>query len=119
MNEYVETAKKVITDTATKVAETSNNMYTTAKISLKISKLKAEVDECYRKMGEVVYANYKGKETDANDVELMCAQVDKIKERIEKLSAEIAEIKGLAVCANCGAEIMKDSVYCAKCGTEI
>ena len=119
MNEYVETARKVITDTAGKVAETSNNLYNTARLSLKISKLKTNINECYRKMGEICYKNYQGKETSEEDAENLCVQIDKINERIARLSAEIAELKGCAVCENCGAEIQKDSSYCAKCGAEV
>ena len=119
MNEYVETAKKIITGTASKVAETSNTLYSTAKLSLQISKLKAKVDDCYKKLGEVCYLNYKGIESSEDDAEALCLQVDDMKEKIEKLSIEIAEIKGLEVCKNCGAEVGKDSDYCAKCGTEL
>lgn len=119
MNEYVETAKKVITDTANKVAETSNTLYTTAKLSLKISKLNSEIDEYYKKIGETVYCNYNGREVSEEPMETLCQKVDKLKEQVSLISAELAQIKGLDVCENCGAEIKKGSSYCAKCGTEV
>ena len=119
MNEYVENAKKVLTATTQKVVEKSTVIYSTTKLSLKITKLKSEMDECYKKIGEIVYANYKGGEASSDDIEVLCGKIEALRTEIDEISAEIAETKGAAVCPNCGAEIKKDCSYCAKCGTEI
>ena len=119
MKEYVESAKKVITSTTQKVVGKSGVIYSTTKLSLKITKLKAEADECYKKIGEIVYANYKGTEVSGDEAETLCAKIEKLHEEIDVISAQIAEVKGALVCSNCGAEIRKGSSYCAKCGTEI
>ena len=119
MNEYVENAKKILGNATQKVVEKSSTIYSTTKLSLKASKLKADADECYKKIGEIVYTTYKGGDANGDEIEVMCSKIESIKEEIEKLSAEIAAAKGVAVCAGCGAEIKKGSTYCAKCGTEI
>lgn len=119
MNEYVETAKKMLGNATQKVVEKSNSIYSTTKLSLKISKLKADVDECYKKIGEIVYTTYKGGDANGDEIETLCGKIESVKAEIEELSAQIASVKGVEVCAVCGAEIKKGSTYCAKCGTEV
>lgn len=119
VNGYVESAKEVLTSAAKKVVEKSSVIYSTTKLTYEISKLRDEINKCYKEMGEMFYANYKGKETSGEDAEALCRKIDDLKEDIDKISAEIAYIKGNAVCDNCGAEVTKESSYCAKCGREL
>lgn len=119
MNEYVENAKKIVASTAQKVIKKSGDIYSTTKLSLQISKLKGEIDDCYKKIGKMFYASYSGDSTSGDEAELLCKKIDELKEDIEVISAQISEIKDVAVCKNCGAEVKKDSPYCAKCGEEI
>lgn len=119
MKEYVENAKKVLSATTQKVVEKSTTLYSATKLSLKISKIKADVDVCYKKIGEIVYTTYKGGDAAGEEIEVLCNKIESLKAEIDEISVQIAEVKGAAVCANCGAEVKKDSTYCAKCGTEV
>lgn len=119
MNEYVEKAKKILTATSHKVLRKSSKIYSTTKLSLQVSNLKAEIDENYKKIGEIFYASYKGDSASGEEAELICKKIEELKEEIDTISAQISEIKDVDVCKNCGAEVSKDSAYCAKCGEEI
>ena len=119
MQEYVETAKKTITNTTKKVVEKSMEIYEATKLSLKIASLKDDIEKKYIKMGDLMYKKYKGEEVGAEDVEVICGEVDGINAEIDKLSQLLAEVKKLSVCASCGAEISKTSSFCAKCGAKI
>lgn len=119
MNEYVKNAKDFLAGATQKVVEKSGTLYSTTKLSLKISKLKAEIDENYKKIGNIVYSNYAGKDIEADDVETLCAAIQNMYNEIDEVSAEIAKLKGAIVCDVCGSEIQKGSSFCAKCGREI
>ena len=119
MNEYVENAKKIVASTAQKVLKKSGDIYSTTKLSLQISKLKGEIDDCYKKIGKLFYASYSGDEASGDEADLLCKKIDELKEEIELISAQISEIKDVVVCYNCGAEVKKGSQFCAKCGAEI
>ncbi len=119
MNEYVKNAKDFLAGATQKVVEKSGTLYSTTKLSLKISKLKSEIDENYKKIGTMAYYNYIGKEVEADDVETLCAQIQSMYNEIDEISAEIAKLKGTLVCDVCGSEIQKGSSFCAKCGKEI
>ena len=118
MNEYVENAKKIVATTARKVIKKSGDIYSTTKLSLQISKLKGDIDECYRKIGKMFYENYCGESQSGEDVELLCKKIDELNKKIKDISEQISEIKDVAVCKNCGAEVKKDDPYCAKCGED-
>ena len=119
VNEYVESAKEVLTSAAKKVVEKSSVIYSTTKLTYEISKLRDEMNKCYKELGQIFYANYLGKETSGEDAEELCRKIDGLKEDIDRIAAEIAYVKGNAVCDNCGAEVTKESSYCAKCGKEL
>ena len=119
MNEYVESAKKVVESATKKVIKKSGDIYSTTKLYFQISKLKGEVDECYKKIGKLFYASYRGDEASGDEADMLCKQIDEINEHIDLISAQISEIKDVIICQNCGAEVKKGSQYCAKCGAEI
>ncbi len=119
MNEYVESAKKIVESTAQKVIKKSGDIYSITKMSLQMSKVKSEIDDCYKKIGKMFYASYRGDTASGDEAELLCKKIDELMEEIEVISNQIAEIKDVAVCKNCGAEVKKESPYCAKCGEEI
>ena len=119
MNEYVKSAKDFIADTTQKVVEKSGTIYSTTKLSLKISKLKGKIDSNYKKIGEIVYSNYAGMDVEADDAETLCAEIKAMYDEIDEISAEIAKLKGSIVCDVCGAEVQKGNSFCAKCGKEI
>lgn len=119
MNEYVKNAKDFIAGATHKVVEKSGTLYSTTKLSLKISKIKGAIDENYKKIGEIVYSNYSGADVDAVDAETLCAEIQNMYNEIDELSAEIAKLKGSVVCEVCGAEVQKGNSFCAKCGKEI
>ena len=119
VNEYVESAKEVLASAAKTVVKKSSEIYSTTKLTYEISKLRDEMNKCYKDMGKIFYDNYKGKEIDEDDVAELCGRIDELRNDIDKVSAEIARIKGNSVCNNCGAEVTKESSYCAKCGKEL
>ncbi len=119
VNEYVESAKEVLTSAAKKVVEKSSEIYSTTKLTYEISKLKDEADKCYNELGRLFYANYKGKEVSSDSAGEICKRIDEVQEEIDKISAEIALVKGNNVCSLCGAEVTRESKYCARCGNEL
>ena len=119
MQEYVETAKKSITSATKKVIKKSSEVYEVTKLSLKISSIKDDIDDEYKKIGKIIYDNYKGSEVSSDEVEKICDEIEKLKIQVKELSEQLAEVKNVAVCPNCGAEISKESSFCAKCGEKV
>ncbi|MBE6891683.1 MAG: hypothetical protein E7481_06610 [Ruminococcaceae bacterium] len=91
-----------------------------ARLSLKITEAKAELRKEYIRLGKLAYKAIE-KDSDEYIDEMKriadCIAVDK--ERVDFLTQELSEIRGMKICANCGGKNMENSKYCNNCGTEI
>lgn len=119
MQEYVETAKKVVTKATKKVVKKSSEIYELSKLSLKINAAKAEIEERYAEIGKMIYESYKDDTAPPEKLHELCEKIDGKFQLIEELSLQLAELKNVQTCPQCGAQIMKNSVFCAKCGKEL
>lgn len=119
MQEYVENAKKAVALATKKVVRKSAEVYGTAKISLKISALKSDVDEKYCQIGKIAYKSYKGENVSSDAADVLFGELDSIYEKISELSAKLAEMKNVRTCPSCGSEISDNSTFCAECGEKI
>lgn len=119
MNEYVEKAKKTFSSFGRKAIRKSTEVYEITKTSVKISSIKEAINEEYKKIGEIVYKNYRGQDVPSGELEEICGKIEELNSQIEDLSVNLANLKNLTSCPVCGAEITKDSTFCAKCGEKI
>ncbi len=89
------------------------------KMKTQISKLKRQINNKYRKIGNIVYDEVKNGKNSINDeIITECDEISKFKDEIVKLEKDILSIKKMKKCVNCGAEIELDDTYCSKCGKQ-
>ena len=90
------------------------------RLSIKISEAKSEMRKDYIRLGKLAYTAIE-KDSDEFIDEMKtvanCIAVDK--ERLNFLIQELSEIRGMKICAQCGAKNSENSKYCNNCGTEI
>lgn len=99
------------------VAQKSSDMVEVTKLNMSISQEKDKINRLYTEIGSLVYNQYK----EGNDVGFgeKCAQIAEIEEKIEGFQKKIQEIKNMAKCPGCGAEINAETVFCAQCGAKV
>ena len=66
--------------------------------------------------GMLIYATHTGTPSDSGDVQNILEYVDSLYEQLEGHEAELKRMRGLLLCACCGAENEGDWVYCRSCG---
>lgn len=89
------------------------------KLRGKISELKSKIEEAYKEVGMIVYAEVKnGTEVSREDVSAKCDEIKAMEEEIEKLQVEILRVKNIKKCVNCGEELELGVRFCSKCGKE-
>lgn len=90
------------------------------RLSIKISEAKSELRKDYIRLGKIAYEAIK-KDSDeyADEMKTIadCIAIDK--ERLEFLTQELSEIRGMKICAQCGGKNAENAKYCNNCGTEI
>lgn len=93
--------------------------YNVTKVRLAIADKQSSLRNLYKELGEIVYRNYKGGDDDFRETEDKIAEIDLLNESIEELRSEYRQIKNIAICPSCRAEVAGDMNYCPRCGAEM
>lgn len=113
ISEKASTAYKV---TAAKTGELAKE----AKLKLKMSNLKSQINDIYLDIGAKIYEKHLLKEdiNIKNDLEEECTKIDILTNQIEEILNECLELNNKKQCLKCFAKIDKDCKFCPECGTK-
>ena len=87
------------------------------KANAKILELQNKLEKAYAAVGKKYV-----EEHPANEEEALHALVEKVyalEDRIKELRKQLQNLKGTAVCQECGATCSSEAVFCSKCGAEL
>lgn len=97
----------------------TTNAVDITKLNIAKNEAEGKITKLYAKIGEIVYGKYQeGEEFDGVIGETLI-EIDKFKEDLNELTAQIASLKNTAPCPNCGQQNDKANEYCSKCGAKI
>ena len=113
ISEKASTAYKV---TAAKTGKLAKE----AKLKLKMSNLKSQINDIYLDIGAKIYEKHLLKEdiNIKNDLEEECTKIDILTNQIEDFLNECLELNNKKQCLKCFAKIDKDCKFCPECGTK-
>lgn len=113
ISEKASTAYKV---TAAKTGKLAKE----AKLKLKMSNLKSQINDIYLDIGAKIYEKHLLKEdiNIKNDLEEECTKIDILTYQIEEILNECLELNNKKQCLKCFAKIDKDCKFCPECGTK-
>ena len=91
-----------------------------AKLKLKMSNLKSQINDIYLDIGAKIYEKHLLKEDIdiKNDLEEECTKIDILTNQIEEILNECLELNNKKQCLKCFAKIDKDCKFCPECGTK-
>lgn len=115
--DFFNNLSKRISQTSQNAVEKTKIFTATTKLNFDINEVKSQIAEYYRQIGEIFFANYQNNPS-AELIDL----VEKIKEMlsdIDRMTAQIVELKGVVICPQCGAEVPADTSFCGKCGCKV
>ena len=113
ISEKASTAYKV---TAAKTGKLAKE----AKLKLKMSNLKSQINDIYLDIAAKIYEKHLLKEdiNIKNDLEEECTKIDILTNQIEEILNECLELNNKKQCLKCFAKIDKDCKFCPECGTK-
>ena len=113
ISEKASTAYKV---TAAKTGKLAKE----AKLKLKMSNLKSQINDIYLDIGAKIYEKHLLKEdiNIKNDLEEECTKIDILTNQIEEILNECLELNNKKQCLKCFAKIDKECKFCPECGTK-
>lgn len=101
-------------------ADKTGKLAKEAKLRMKISELKNEINDIYEEIGKAIYQNHvrEEKQDISKELEEKCIKIDCLGDEIEANLKECLELKDKKRCQNCYMEIEKDVKFCPECGTK-
>ena len=101
-------------------ADKTGKLAKEAKLRMKISDLKSQINTIYKEIGETVYQKHtrEGEYDITKEIEEKCTKIDVLSDEIESNLKQCLELKDKRQCPNCYTEIEKDVKFCPKCGTK-
>lgn len=87
-----------------------------AKYKLQLTDVRDEINTRYTEVGRMVVENGEG--ADAAQMQKLIAEIGDLKKRVEEINQALAALKRTVTCASCGKEIDADVAYCQFCGAK-
>lgn len=119
ISEKAEVVVKKTGEAASVVAKKTEETVEIQKLQSQIRVLKRNNERDFRDIGKMVYERYQKKEEINEEYVELCEAITERKKSIEDYKSQIAKIKGLDVCPNCGEHVESNVSFCSKCGTKL
>ena len=111
----LETISETITSTGKEIAGRTKEIGEIGKLKTKIAAEEKEIRKAYFEIGKLYYESKQSHE----GYEEYFTIADEAHANIKAFKAEINEIRGVIICADCGNAMGKDNLYCGKCGAKL
>lgn len=114
---FFDNFSKKVSDASQTAIQKTKDLAEITKQNSAISDEERKIKANYEKIGKL----YVEKFADSADEAFaeMIAQIAESNAKIAECKKKIQEVKGVAVCPNCGSEVPKDSQFCPGCGTKM
>lgn len=115
MSNFFDKVKKGVSDAGSK----AKTMVDINKLKSQISQINREIDEEYKKIGQIVFNSFKDESIDDSNekIEEKCNAIIKKLEDIDRINEEILQLTNERKCT-CGASISMDAKFCPSCGNK-
>ncbi len=126
-----------VTQSSQEALQKTKDMAQIVSLNSDINNSKRKIQDCHKEIGQIIYkevfdeldefdiedAIEKSEEAEKTftikrwkDIYEMAGIIREEKKLIEDRQAEIAELKGIRVCPNCGTEVGREGFFCPECG---
>ncbi len=108
---------KKISQTGQNFVQKTKNVTESIKINSLITDEKKKIDNFYLQIGKKYYEIHK--QTYEEQFETMIKEIDNAEKNIKEFECQLNVLKGVAICPNCGSELLSDSLFCYSCGARV
>lgn len=108
---------KKLSQTGQEAMNKTKGMADTFKLNSQLSDEQNALKDIYASIGELYAKNHA--EDAEDEYAAFIARANVINSKITQLKEEIARVKGVETCPNCGKEIKSGTAFCPGCGTKL
>ena len=97
-------------------SDKAKNMSEANNLKRKILYEEERIVEIFTDIGKKYYKNPDG---DAQELKVLCDDIDQRRRRIKKMRYELNGIRGYKICPKCDAEVNERFQFCGRCGARL
>lgn len=105
-------------DAAYGVSRKASQLLSTAKLNIRVCELKADINNAFQELGEMLYATHTGTPTASDELLQKMSEIDELKAQLSALSAQLGR-EAAAVCPVCGTVAKPGDAFCRECGSSL
>jgi len=116
--DFLEEIIRSATNVADKAREKTTAVTNLAKLNLNLKSTESKLDETYEIIGRLFYTSEREGMDNAASIADYFLEADRLHDEIKTIKADLAKLKNVKICPNCGEEIDINFEYCNHCGTK-
>lgn len=117
--EFFNTLRQTITDTAEAVSKRTEELVEIQRIKTRTISIQRGIDKNYKMLGELVYQRFAAGESMDEEVTEICDLILEQHGELRALKEELASKRSLNCCPNCGSRNPAAAAFCMSCGTKL
>ena len=114
---FFEQFGKRISDMGEGVAQQTKKLADIARLNTSISDKEKKAVQLYTAIGQAYYERHR-EDADAEELDKI-QELNRLHQEIKNQQEEIKQLKGVAKCPNCGADVSAHALFCNACGTKM
>lgn len=114
---FLEQLGKKLTTAGQEVAQQTKIFTDITRLNGLVADKEKHMAQLFRELGKIYYEQHK--DAPGAKEAVLVEEIRTISEEIEQYREDIKQIKGVAKCAKCGAELPLDALFCPLCGEKV
>ncbi len=115
---FFEDFKRTAQDVASKTAKKTEELTSIAKLNVSIKTSEAKFNGICTEIGKMFYEAQRNNMDFTSEIAASIMKLDKISSDIESYKKEIAKLRKVSLCQECGEEIPENALFCQFCGAK-
>lgn len=111
--DFFDNLRDKLATTGKDVSDKAKEAAAVAKLKTQISLEEGKLKGLYADLGKAYYEN-----PEDENIEAYKDSITAVKEVLAGYETDLADLKGLKTCTNCGARMAKEVLFCSKCGAK-
>ena len=110
---------KTISNAADQTVKGTERLTGLAKLKYRISMLKSKLDDAYRTVGKLRYAEHAGETVTVDMYEGLFEKIADLEGQIRECEVKMYDLRDYTACPACGYRLKKGLNFCPRCGEKM
>lgn len=118
MSDFWTNLGRKVNSVSSSAAKKVDSLTTIAKLNLSLREKENDLEDCFEKIGSLVYDKIKKSYETDEEVAACIDEAEKLLEDIAKIKADLRRAKKTKSCPDCGKDSSVEAKFCSVCGAK-